>query len=77
VTRVEYGLILNHRQFPHGSRSHGNDLTISGNLKSFEGPVLNGRDSTKHRALDLNELVFDEIRSYASAIFPIFISTLC
>jgi hypothetical protein len=47
----------------------GGDLTISGNLKSFEGPVLNCRDSKKRRALDLNEL--------CSSIFPkIFLSSV-
>ena len=35
----------------------GEGLTIWGNLKSFEGPVLNCRGSTTHRALYLNELV--------------------
>jgi hypothetical protein len=38
----------------------GEGLTIVGNLKSFEGPVLkkkNCRGSTTHRALYLNELV--------------------
>jgi len=35
----------------------GEGLTILGNLKSFEGPVLNCRGSTTHRALYLNELV--------------------
>jgi hypothetical protein len=47
----------------------GGGLTISGNLKSCEGPVLNCRGSTKRRALDLNELVIDEIQNNASAIF--------
>ncbi len=43
--------------------------TISGNLKSFEGPVLKCRDSRKRRAFYLNELVIHEIRNNASAIF--------
>jgi hypothetical protein len=44
-------------------------LTISGNLKSFEGPVLKCRDSRKRRAFYLNELVIHEIRNNAPAIF--------
>ena len=55
----------------------GGGLTISGNLKSFKGPVLNCRDSTKHRALYLNELVVPEIRNNASAILQNFVSSCC
>jgi hypothetical protein len=46
----------------------GEGLTISGNLKSFEGPVLKCRGSTERRTLYLNELVIHEIRNNA-AIF--------
>ena len=51
----------------------GGGLTISGNLKSFEGPVLKCRVSTEHRTLNLNELVIHEIRNNASAIFQNFL----
>ena len=44
-------------------------FTISGNLKSFQGPVLKCRDSRKHY---LNELVILEIRNNASASSEIF-----
>ncbi len=39
----------------------GEGLTIFGNLKSFEGPVLNCRSSTTHRAMYLNELVIFQL----------------
>ncbi len=54
-------------QFQEPPKDDGG-LTISGNLKSFEGPVLNCRDSTKFRALDLTELVIDKIRNNVFAI---------
>jgi hypothetical protein len=47
----------------------GGGLTISGILKSFEGPVLNLGAVQSTRALYLNELVVHEIRNNASAIF--------
>jgi hypothetical protein len=49
------------------------DFTISGNLKSFEGPVLNCRVSTEHRVHYLNELVILEIRNNTSVIFKFFL----
>ena len=55
----------------------GKGFTISGNLKSFLGPVLKCRGSRKHRAFDLNELVIHEIRNNASAIFQNFPFTSC
>ncbi len=45
----------------------GGGLTISGVLKSFEGPVLNL--GAVQSTLYLNELVVHEIRNNASAIF--------
>ncbi len=60
---------LIHFQKEYGPPKDVGDLTISGNLKSFEGPVLNCRDITKHRSLYLNELVVHEIRNNASAVF--------
>jgi hypothetical protein len=54
------------------------DLTISGNLKSFEGPpVLNCRVSTTHRDCYLNELVIHGIRKNVSSIFHNFLSSCC
>ena len=53
------------------------DLTISGNLKSFEGPVLHCRVSTTHRELYLNELVIHEIRNNVSEIFQNFLFICC
>jgi hypothetical protein len=44
-------------------------LIISGNSKSFEGPVLNNRVSTTQFGHYGNDLVIDEIRNDASAIF--------
>ena len=55
----------------------GGGLTISGNLKSFEGPVLKFRGSTERRALYLNELVIHEIRNNASVIFQNFLFICC
>ena len=52
-------------------------FTISGNLKSFEGPVLKCRGSSKRRASYLNELVIHEIRNNASVIFQTFLFTCC
>ncbi len=49
----------------------GRRLTISGNLKSFEGPVLNCRGSSQH------QLVIDEIRNNPSAIFQNFLFSCC
>jgi hypothetical protein len=54
----------------------GGGLTISGYLKSFEGPVLKCRGSREYRALYLNELVIHEIRNNASAIFQNFLSSV-
>jgi len=51
-------------------------VTISGNLKSFEGPVLNCSVSTTHRECYLNELVIHEIRNNTSEIFKIFFSSV-
>jgi hypothetical protein len=42
----------------------GGGLTISGNLKSFEGPVLKCRGSTERRALYLNELDYSGVCEY-------------
>ena len=61
----------------HVPTHDGGVLTISGNLKSFEGPVLNCRGSRNHRDFYLNELVFDEIRNNASAIFQNFLFSCC
>jgi hypothetical protein len=55
----------------------GGGLTISGNLKSFAGPVLKCRGSTDRRALYVNELVIHEIRNNASAIFQNFLFICC
>jgi hypothetical protein len=55
----------------------GRGFTISGNLKSFEGPVLKCRDSRKCRASYLNELYIHEIRNNASAIFQNFLFSCC
>jgi hypothetical protein len=60
--------------YPH---TDGGVFTISGNLKSFEGPVLKCRDSRNHRACYLNELVIHEIRNIASAIFQDFLFRCC
>jgi hypothetical protein len=49
----------------------------SGNLKSFEGPVLKCRGSTENRALYVNALVIHEIRNNASAIFQNFLFICC
>jgi hypothetical protein len=54
----------------------GGGLTISGNLKSFEGPVLKCRGSRERRALYLNELVIHEIRNNASTIVQKFLFQL-
>jgi hypothetical protein len=55
----------------------GGGLTISGILKSFEGPALNSRGSTKHRVFYLNEFVVHEIRNNASAISQNFLFSCC
>jgi hypothetical protein len=55
----------------------GGGLTISGNLKSFEGPVLNFSGSTTHRECYLIELVIHEIRNNASAIFQNLLFSCC
>ena len=41
--------------------------------KGFEGSVLKRRVGTKHRVLDLNELVIDEIRNNPSTSFQNFL----
>ncbi len=51
----------------------GKDFTTSENLKSCQGPVLKCRGSRKRRASYLNELVIQEIRNNASAIFQNFL----
>jgi hypothetical protein len=53
--------------------NHGKGLTIPGNSKSFEGPVLNCRVNTAHRGLNWIEWVINEIRNNASAIFQNFL----
>ena len=50
----------------------GKGFTISGNLKTFQGPVLKCRGSRKHRAFYLNGLVIHEIRNNASVFSEIF-----
>ncbi len=62
------------QRMPH---MDGGGLTISGNLKSFEGPVLKCRVSTERRALYLNELVIHEIRNNACAISQNFLFICC
>jgi hypothetical protein len=55
----------------------GGGLTISRNLKSCEGPVLNCRNHVEPRGSYLNELLVDEIRNNASEIFQIFLFICC
>jgi hypothetical protein len=55
----------------------GGGLTSLRKCEKNEGPVLNCRDSTKHRALYLNELVVHEIRNNAPAIFKKIVSSCC
>jgi hypothetical protein len=55
----------------------GKGFTISGNLKSCQGPVLKCRVSRERRALYSNELVIHEIRNNASAIFQNFLFSCC
>jgi hypothetical protein len=58
-TRLSHtGLVVELEHRKKKPPTDGGDLTISGNLKSFEGPVLKCRDSTERRGLYLNELVF-------------------
>ncbi len=56
------------RQLILKSPKDGGDLTISGNLKSFEVPVLNCSGTT-HRECYLNELVIHEMWKNTSVIF--------
>jgi hypothetical protein len=55
----------------------GKVFTISENLKSFQGPVLNCMVSRKRRASYLNELVILEIRNNTSVIFQKFLFSCC
>ena len=59
MTDPRYGVVTTYVFFL-STTTHG-VLTVSGNLKSFEGPVLNCRGGTNHRDLDLNDLVFHEM----------------
>jgi hypothetical protein len=62
---------------PRTQPTDGRGFTISGNLKSFEGPILKCRGSRKRRASYLNKLVIHEIRNNASAIFQNFLFSCC
>ena len=56
---------------------YNDGFTISGNLKSFEGAVLNCRGGRTHGEFYLNELVIHEIRNNASATFQNFLFDCC
>ncbi len=70
-------ILSNHPRMTETSQfitTHGyGGLTISGNLKSFEGPVLKCRDSRDRRALYVNELVIHEIRNNTCTIVQKFL----
>ena len=63
---------LTSRSQTHTPSRDGKGFTISGNLKSFQGPVLKCRVSRKHRTFCSNELTIHEIRNNASAFSEIF-----